>query len=47
MAGVDGNVMAGSAVLVNASGELGVAASSARFKRDVEDMAADSRVLLD
>jgi hypothetical protein len=47
VAGIDGNVVAGSAVLVTASGELGVAASSRRFKQDVTDMAGASAVLLD
>ncbi len=47
IAGIDGNVVVGSAVLVTASGELGVAVSSARFKHDIQDMAADSSVLMD
>jgi hypothetical protein len=46
IAGIDGNVVAGSAVLVTAAGELGVAVSSARFKHDVKDMAADSSVVM-
>lgn len=40
------NVDAGSAVLVTSSGELGVAASSNRFKRDVRDMGAASDVVM-
>jgi hypothetical protein len=47
IAGIDGNVVAGSVVHVTASGQLGVAASSARFKHDVHDMAAASNVLMD
>ena len=47
IAGIDGNVVAGSAVLVTGSGELGVAVSSARFKHDVHDMATASDVLMD
>ena len=46
IAGIDSNVVAGSAVLVTASGELGVAVSSARYKESVRAMAADSEVLL-
>ncbi len=46
IAGIDGNVVAGSAVLVTASGELGVPASSFRFKRDVRDMGAASEALM-
>ena len=38
--------MVGSTVLVTASGELGVAVSSARFKHDVLDMATTSSVLM-
>jgi len=46
IAGIVGNVVAGSAVLVTASGELGVAASSLRFKHDVHDMGtASDRVM--
>ena len=46
VAGITGNVVAGSAVFVTASGELGVAASSARFKQNVHDMGAASDYLM-
>lgn len=45
MAGIDGNIVTGSAVLVTSSGELGVAASSLRFKEKVRDMGEASRAL--
>jgi hypothetical protein len=45
IAGIEGNVVTGSAVLVSSSGELGVAASSLRFKQDVRDMGSASNVL--
>ncbi len=47
IAGIDGNVVAGGAVLGTASVELGVAVSSLRFKHDVHDMATASGVLMD
>ena len=46
IAGIDGNVVVGSAVLVTASGELGVAASSLRFKQEVRDMGGASDRLM-
>ena len=45
IAGIDGNVVVGSAVFVSGSGELGVAVPSLRFKQAVEDMGASSAVL--
>lgn len=47
IAGIAGNVVGGSLVVVSGSGELGVTASSARFKRDVKDMGAASNVLFE
>lgn len=46
IAGIDGNVVTGTAVLVTSSGELGVAASSIRFKEAVRDMGEASRALM-
>jgi trimeric autotransporter adhesin len=43
IAGISGTpIYSGSAVLVNANGRLGVAVSSARYKRDIRDMGAAS-----
>jgi hypothetical protein len=38
MAGITGNVLTGATVVVTASGELGVASSSRRYKEDVEPL---------
>src|SRR5438552_1155082 len=38
IAGISGGVVSGSGVVVNASGQLGVAASSARFKDEIKPM---------
>jgi hypothetical protein len=45
IAGIASNAISGSTVLVNGSGVLGVAVSSRRFKRDVQDMGEASDVL--
>ncbi len=45
--GITGVNVSGAAVLVSASGQLGVAASSHRFKQSVQDMGETSRRLLD
>ena len=47
IAGISGNTVAGSPVIVTASGELGVATSSIRFKQAVRDMGDTSRVLME
>jgi hypothetical protein len=47
IAGIDGATSAsGTAVFVNASGQLGTATSSLRFKEDVEDMGEASAALM-
>ena len=47
IAGISGvNVSGGSAVVVNANGQLGVTASSRRYKEDVQDMGDASKGLL-
>ncbi len=46
VAGISANVVAGSPVLVNGSSELGVAASSLRFKHAVRDMGDSSGMLM-
>ena len=46
VAGIAGNVVTGSAVLVSGTGELGVAASSLRFKHAVRDLGDSSGMLM-
>jgi hypothetical protein len=46
VAGVLGSVVTGSAVLISGTGQLGVAASSARYKEDVRDMGEASDRLM-
>jgi hypothetical protein len=46
IAGVSGVAVAGSAVFVNASGQLGIAASSERFKDEVKPMDKTSEAIL-
>ncbi len=46
IAGIFGATVAGSTVVVNSSGQLGVAVSSARFKDDIHSMGNASDVLL-
>jgi hypothetical protein len=46
IAGIDGTPVTGTAVVVNASGQLGTAASSNRFKEDIEPMGKTSQALL-
>ncbi|MGA7869961.1 MAG: tail fiber domain-containing protein [Candidatus Binatus sp.] len=47
VAGISGtNVTSGTEVVVNSAGQLGVVVSSARFKRDIQDMGAASRGLM-
>jgi hypothetical protein len=46
VAGIFGNIVSGSAVVVNGSGELGVAPSSLRFKHAVRDMGDSSGMLM-
>jgi hypothetical protein len=46
VAGIAGNVVTGSAVLVSGTGELGVAASSLRFKHSVRDLGDSSGMLM-
>jgi hypothetical protein len=45
IAGISNAVVTGAAVQVNPSGQLGVAASSARFKLDVRDLGSASAAL--
>jgi hypothetical protein len=45
IAGIAGTPLSGSQVVVSSTGQLGVFASSARYKRDVESMTARSRGL--
>jgi hypothetical protein len=45
IAGISGTAVTGSAVVINASGQLGVAASSQRFKEAIEPMAQASETL--
>jgi len=40
IAGIAGSAVTGSDVVVNGSGKLGVVVSSARYKRDINDMEA-------
>jgi uncharacterized coiled-coil protein SlyX len=46
IAGISGAVVPGTGVVVNASGQLGVAASSARFKDEIKPMEKASEVVL-
>src|SRR6266540_4170201 len=46
IAGIDGVAVAGTAVVVNASGQLGVAASSQRFKDEIKPMDKASEAIL-
>jgi uncharacterized coiled-coil protein SlyX len=46
IAGISGVVVSGTGVLVNASGQLGVAASSARFKDEIKPMDKASEAIL-
>src|SRR5205807_3069833 len=46
IAGISGVVVSGSGVVVNASGQLGVAASSARFKDEIKPMDKASEAIL-
>ena len=46
IAGISGVSVTGAAVLVSSSGQLGVAASSARFKKDIQSMNQASDALL-
>ena len=46
IAGVTGVAVAGAAVLVSGTGQLGVASSSARFKKDIQGMDQASDALL-
>src|SRR5205085_4517702 len=46
IAGISGVVVSGSRVVVNASGQLGVAASSARFKDEIKPMDKASEAIL-
>jgi hypothetical protein len=47
IAGIAGVPVSGSTVLINGKGQLGILASSARYKRDIRDMADSSQRLLD
>ncbi len=46
IAGIAGKALSGSAVVINSSGQLGVVASSARYKRDIETMGPRSQDLM-
>ena len=46
VAGIYGSTVTGDAVLVNSAGKLGMVMSSARFKRDIQDMGSKSGGLL-
>ena len=46
IAGISGVVVSGAGVVVNASGQLGVAASSARFKDEIKPMDKASEAIL-
>src|ERR1039457_6120006 len=46
VAGIFGATVTGSAVVVNSSGQLGVAPSSQRYKRDIQDMGLASEAIL-
>jgi len=47
IAGINGTPVSGSTVLINKKGQLGILASSARYKRDIEPMGSTSERLLD
>ena len=47
IAGINVTPVSGSTVLINKKGQLGILASSARYKRDIEPMASSSERLLD
>ena len=46
IAGINSATVSGASVEVNSSGQLGIASSSARYKRDVRDMGAASAALM-
>src|SRR5262249_8038393 len=46
IAGIKGVPVSGSQVLINSSGQVGILASSARYKRDIQDMKERSQGLL-
>jgi len=46
IAGITGVPVTGSAVLISSTGQLGISASSIRYKRDIQPMGAHSRGLL-
>src|SRR5262249_28078250 len=46
VAGISGIAVNGSAVVVNAAGQLGIVVSSARYKRDISDMDSASTDLM-
>jgi len=46
IAGIGGTPVSGSTVLINGKGQLGILASSARYKRDIENMGERSGALL-
>jgi len=46
IAGIVGATVSGSAVLITANGQLGVASSSARYKDDIQDMGQSSDALM-
>jgi hypothetical protein len=46
IAGIAGRPVSGSQVLITSQGQLGILASSARYKRDIQDLGARSRKLL-
>jgi Chaperone of endosialidase len=46
IAGIVGVPVSGSAVLINSAGQVGIQASSSRYKRDIQPMGAHSRGLL-
>jgi len=45
IAGIAGRAVSGSQVLITTQGQLGILASSARYKRDIQDLGARSRKL--
>src|SRR5262249_57067091 len=45
IAGIAGVPISGATVTINNAGQLGIVASSARYKRDIQDMAAGSQGL--
>src|SRR5262249_45684954 len=46
IAGISGTAVAGDAVVVGSTGQIGIVVSSARFKRDVRDMGTTSAALM-